>query len=59
MTHTIFIDGEEGTTGLQIRERIESRAELDLIHLTGENRKDTAPRISPSCACPTMRRAKR
>tara|TARA_R110002126_G_scaffold77494_12_gene193177 strand:+ start:3190 stop:4143 length:954 start_codon:yes stop_codon:yes gene_type:complete len=44
MTHTIFIDGEEGTTGLQIRERIESRAELDLIHLTGENRKDTAAR---------------
>jgi len=44
MAHTIFIDGEEGTTGLQIRERLEGRAELDLIHLPDDRRKDADAR---------------
>ncbi|MGB0632134.1 MAG: N-acetyl-gamma-glutamyl-phosphate reductase [Alphaproteobacteria bacterium] len=44
MTHTIFIDGEEGTTGLQIRERLESRPELTLIHLGDDKRKDADAR---------------
>ena len=44
MAHRIFIDGEAGTTGLQIRQRLEGRAELDLIHLSAAARKDSAAR---------------
>ncbi|ADL01217.1 N-acetyl-gamma-glutamyl-phosphate reductase [Brevundimonas subvibrioides] len=44
MTHTIFIDGEAGTTGLEIRQRLEGRADLTFISLTGDRRKDPAAR---------------
>lgn len=44
MAHTVFIDGEEGTTGLQIRQRLDGRDDLDFIRLTGDKRKDVAAR---------------
>ena len=40
----IFIDGSAGTTGLRIHERLSQRADISLITLSEESRKDPAAR---------------
>ena len=44
MTHTVFIDGAAGTTGLEIRDRLSGRDEFALIVLDDAQRKDQRAR---------------
>ncbi|MBV7259292.1 N-acetyl-gamma-glutamyl-phosphate reductase [Erythrobacter crassostreae] len=44
MATRIFIDGAAGTTGLEIRDRLKSREEFELIVLADAQRKDEAAR---------------
>lgn len=44
MTHSVFIDGAAGTTGLEIVERLSPRAEFELIILDDQQRKSADAR---------------
>ncbi|HET8935080.1 MAG TPA: N-acetyl-gamma-glutamyl-phosphate reductase, partial [Polyangiales bacterium] len=40
MATRIFIDGQEGTTGLQIQDRLQGRSDIELLEIAPDARKD-------------------
>ena len=51
MGFSIFIDGDQGTTGLKIRERLSGRTDVDLVTLPDGLRKDAAARAQAANDC--------
>ena len=47
----VFIDGSVGTTGLEIRSRLEKRRDIELVALPEERRKDPAARKEALDSC--------
>ena len=44
MTYKVFVDGQEGTTGLQINEYLAQRADIELLRIDSDKRKDLGER---------------
>jgi N-acetyl-gamma-glutamyl-phosphate reductase len=44
MTFTVFVDGQEGTTGLRIHEYLSRRADVEVLRIDPDRRKDPAER---------------
>lgn len=44
MKHTIFVDGQEGTTGLRIHEYLAARDDVEVLKIAPERRKDAGER---------------
>lgn len=51
MTPLVFIDGDQGTTGLQVRQWLSGRTDLRLLQLAPEHRKSTAHRAQALNDC--------
>ncbi len=44
MKHRVYVDGQEGTTGLRIHEYLAQRSDIEVLRIDPERRKDSAER---------------
>ena len=44
MTFKVFVDGQEGTTGLRIHEYLAARSDIEVLKIAADKRKDAAER---------------
>ncbi len=44
MTYAVFVDGQEGTTGLRIHEYLAARSDVEVLRIDADKRKDPAER---------------
>lgn len=44
MKYKVYVDGQEGTTGLKINERLEGRSDIEVIKIDADKRKDPQER---------------
>ena len=44
MKHRVFVDGQEGTTGLRINEYLAARSDVEVLRIDADRRKDASER---------------
>ena len=44
MKYAVYVDGQEGTTGLRINEYLAQRADIEVLRIDADKRKDAAER---------------